>query len=305
MRDGTGPLISVVVPHLNEPEDLRACLTALEAQQTDGVSFEIIVVDNGSRELPTAVCAAFPHVRLEVEQRPGPGPARSRGAEVARGAIVAFIDCDCIAQEGWLEGIATHFRQYPRCGVVAGSVGILRQDRKRPTALEAYEGIYAYRVKLYVERDHYAATGNMAVRRDVFLDVGPFAGIATMEDRDWGRRAAARGVRIDFVPEVRVLTPACKSFEELGRRWDRHIAHEFAEVEGAWGLVRWVVQIVAVAASPAYELARLALLPRRSLRDRLLAAACLVRIRLRRARTMLALLFEDQSSQIAGSWNRT
>lgn len=302
----TEPLISIVIPHLNEPDDLRRCLLALAAERDGAVPTEVIVVDNGSRQPPYDVCAAFPGVRLELQPTPGPGPARSHGADRARGEIIAFIDADCLAQPGWLRAIADFYAAHPEVDFTAGALGIARVDPQRPTVFEAYEEQYAYRVKLYVERDRYAATGNMAVRRRVWRAVGPFGGIATMEDREWGQRASAMGFRLAYLPAARVLTPACKSFAEITRRWDRHIAHEFREGAGRrHHVARWVLFGTAVALSPLVETVRVPL--RRSgrpLRERLLALSCLARIRLYRARRMLALLREDHALQIIGSWNR-
>ena len=84
-----------------------------------------------------------------------------------------------------------------------------------PTAIESYENIYSYRARAYVEQYGFAATGNMAVRKHVFQSVGPFGGISTMEDTEWGQRATAMGHRIIFLPEAKVLTPSCKSFADL------------------------------------------------------------------------------------------
>jgi glycosyltransferase involved in cell wall biosynthesis len=270
------------------------------------VPFEVVVVDNGSHEPPEAVCASFRNVRMVIEKTPGPGPARSRGAVEARASIVAFIDADCLAQPGWIGDIALYFAAHPEAAVLAGNVGILRAQAERPTALELYEELYSYRVRLYVERDHYAATGNMAVRTKEFHRVGPFGGIATMEDRAWGRRAHQLGLRLDFVPRVRVLTPACRSFDELVRRWDRHIAHDFKEIATGWrGTIAWLWRSLAIAASPLLEAGRLALRPRGyGAADRLRALGVLTRIRLYRAAKMLALLGDNRSAQMVNSWNR-
>lgn len=306
-RRSLPPEISVVVPHLNEPEDLARCLAALDRQRVaGGPDFEVIVVDNGSREPPLAVCAAYPDVRLVVERTPGPGPARSRGAAEAGAPLIAFIDADCLAQPGWIATIAQHFAVHPETDVLAGSIGIARADPARPTALELYESRYSYRVELYVERDHYAATGNMAVRKAAFDKVGPFGGIGTMEDRAWGQRATALGLGLAYVPEARVLTPACGSLAEIERRWERHIAHDFREkVTGPAAVVGWLVTSLMVAASPALEGLRLALGRRDyEFSQKFTIFGVLIRVRLYRAGRMLALLRHNRSAQIVNSWNR-
>ena len=94
------PLVSVVVPHLNQPEYLEQCLRSLEAQTLERSAFEIIVVDNGSVQMPEAITATHFGTRLLQESNPGPGLARNRGAAAAVGDILCFIDADCRARHG-------------------------------------------------------------------------------------------------------------------------------------------------------------------------------------------------------------
>ena len=132
-------------------------------------------------------------------------------------------------------------------------------DPARMTVVEAYESVFGYRIRLYIERDRYTGTGNMAVRREIFAAVGPFAGIGVAEDMDWGRRATAMGYRHAYVPEMRVRTPARRDFAELARKWDRHIAHFYAENRARPAArLRWLARAALVAASPLGEAVRIA-----------------------------------------------
>lgn len=297
------PRVSVIIPHLNEPEALSRCIGSLQKQKVDGVPFEIIVVDNGSRHSPDGICAG---VRLEREHIPGPGPARNRGAQVAKGEFLAFIDADCVADEGWVRGIVTFFDSNPDVSCLAGDIRVACANPEHATSVEAFENVFSYRARLYVERHHYAATGNMAVRREAFTAVGPFGGIAVMEDRDWGQRATALGFRIAYVPEMRVLTSPCGSFAELAKRWDRHVAHEFERVGGnPLRMAVWFFRSLAFAASPVREISTVLQSDRVSgLRERLLAFTCLTRVRLYRARRMLELGLRRDTTRMIGNWNR-
>ena len=58
------PLVSVVIPHLNQPDALGRCLASVAAQDWPAERTEIIVVDNGSRALPDLAAMGYPHVRL-------------------------------------------------------------------------------------------------------------------------------------------------------------------------------------------------------------------------------------------------
>lgn len=298
--------LSVIIPHLNEPAELRRCLESLVAQRQARMPFEIIVVDNGSSELPQEVCGQFADVRLEAEPVPGPGPARNRGARVGRADLLAFIDADCTASPDWVSEIVRFMESRPDIDFLGGDIRIRPARPDRLTAIEAYESIYSYRARLYVERHGFAATGNIAVRAGVFRAVGPFGGIATMEDTEWGKRATARGHRIAYLAEAKVFTAPCASFEELVRRWDRHIAHEFKKVRNhPADILIWIARSVAIALSPLGEVVTIARLGHiAGARCRLLAFACLARTRLYRTRRMLALLLRDNTASLVGSWNR-
>lgn len=297
-----GLRISVVVPHLNQPQHLARCLAALAAQSLPPA--EVIVVDNGSQELPAALCAAH-GVQLLAEAQPGPGPARNRGVAAASGTVLAFIDADCIAAPDWLAAIAEAFAD-PEAAILGGDVRIALQDPARPTITEAYESHYAYRMDRYIARQGFTGTGNLAVRREVLQAVGPFAGIEVAEDRDWGQRAGALGFRIRFVPGMRVYHPARASLAELCVKWDRASAHDYARARALpRGRLRFALKALAMLPSVLVEIPALATSPRLSgARARLLALAALARIRLHRARVMARLLLRGDAQALAGSWNR-
>ncbi len=292
------PRISVVIPHLNQPEFLGRCLASLAAMTR--APDEVIVVDNGSRELPGAICAAH-GARLLAEPEPGPGPARNRGVAAATGEVLAFIDADCLADPGWLAAAEAALAD-PGAAILGGDVRIALADPARPTMLEAYESVFAYRMDRYIAREGFTGTGNLVVRRTVLEEVGPFAGIGVAEDRDWGRRATAKGHRIRFVPGMRAWHPARADFAELALKWRRQTAHDYAELRGK---TRFVLKMLAMPLSPLAELPQILATDRLSgPRARLLAFACLVRVRLLRARLMADLLLRGDPGRMSGAWNR-
>lgn len=300
------PCLSVIIPHLNEPDDLRRCLSALDAQRIDGIAFEIIVVDNGSRIPPAFAVRQVPGVRLETERTPGPGPARNRGASVARAELLAFIDADCLAGPGWVRAIVEFMEANPGVDFVGGDIRVRPVEPGHMTAVEAYESVYSYQTRRYIERDGYAATGNMAVRAGVFRAVGPFGPVGTMEDTEWGQRATAAGYRRAYLAEARVDTPSCRSFTELARRWDRHVAHEFGRMaQTRTGMFKWSLKAAVIAVSPPAEIVRVARSDRLSNpRERCLALACVTRARLYRARRMFGLALGGDATPMVDMWNR-
>lgn len=295
--------VSVIIPHLNQPADLALCLESLASGSLQPE--EIIVVDNGSSELPRSICAAHKKVRLIVEPVPGPGPARNTGVDQAKGEILAFIDADCRADEDWISVISEVFGD-PAAEILGGYVGIACVDPRRPTLLEAYESIYGYRMDHYIAREGFTGTGNLAVRRNVWEAVGPFRGLDVAEDRDWGQRATSMGHSLRYVPRMKVYHPARKTFSELATKWNRHVAHDFAAgTERPLWRLRWSARMLAILLSPPAELFR-TMATRRvtGLRARCLAWVGVTRVRIYRAHVMARLLLRKDAAHLTERWNR-
>lgn len=295
--------ISVIIPHFNQEDYLRQGLERLYAQQGCKADVEVIVVDNGSQRLPEGVCAAFPGVILLQESTPGPGPARNTGAARASGDVLAFIDADCHADPDWLAAIEQRFGDHST-QIIGGDVRVSFADPDRPTFVEPYEAVYSFRNQEYIAKG-FSGTGNLATRPEILRHVGPFGGIDVAEDRDWGLRASALGYCTDYVAAMIVYHPARATFRELTRKWDRHIAHDFADRAGtALRKPGWVLRALAVGVSPVLEIPRILRSPRISgPRQRAMAFACLCAVRFYRAWRMIGMLLSPDNPA-ESSWRR-
>jgi glycosyltransferase involved in cell wall biosynthesis len=97
--------VSVIVPARNEEASLGACLQSLVAQE--GISREIIVVDDGSSDATRAIAEAVPEVRVLSARPLPPGwsgkcNACQTGADAARGEWLLFTDADTVHKPGSL-----------------------------------------------------------------------------------------------------------------------------------------------------------------------------------------------------------
>ncbi|HXH23049.1 MAG TPA: glycosyltransferase [Dehalococcoidia bacterium] len=215
------PFVSVIIPVLDDPEGLRACLTALAAQTYPAGRFEVVIVDNGSGSPPSDVVAAHDFARLEIEPAPGSYAARNRGIEVARGEVLAFTDADCLPAPDWLErGIAALVAGAP--GIVAGRIEAFPKTPGKPTPVELYDILYGYRQRFAVENNHSCFTANVLCPRSLIEDVGPFdATLLSGGDMEWSRRAHWRGYPVRYADDTLVRTPARGSLRALIRRTRR------------------------------------------------------------------------------------
>lgn len=305
-RAGIAPLVSVIIPHLNQIDLLARCLDSVLAQDLAAGPFEIIVVDNGSSVSLAAIKAAYPDVCFAEERQAGPGPARNTGIKLARGTILAFIDADCRADPGWLSTAVGAIMAAPDRGAVAGNVLVDCVDFNAMTGVEAYETVFAYRFKMYVEKKGFAGTGNLAMTRSVQQRVGGFAGIGVAEDVNWGQRATALGLHFTYLPTMRIWHPARPDFEALRLKWCRHVAHEYADHRAAnrpmW---RWVARSLALVASILPDGIKLFVDQRLyNFGNRWRGLGVLARIRLYRTGEMLRLMRGGEALG-AAAWNRS
>jgi GT2 family glycosyltransferase len=247
MSESVLPAVSVVIPHYNQLEALARCLAALRRQTMPRERFEVIVADNNSAGGVSAVKAIAPDATVVAAPEQGAGPARNSGAAQACGATLAFIDADCLPDADWLEQGVAALACFDYAG---GRVVTTIADRRAPSPAEAYEAVFAFDFKKYIEKDKFSGSGNLFVPKAVFERVGLFrAGVS--EDIDWCRRANALGLRLGFAERAVVAHAARREWRELKEKWDRVTAEtlRLARERRGWQ-GRWLLYAAAVAISP-------------------------------------------------------
>ncbi len=201
MIPGVAPRVSVVIPALNEAANLGRCLAGVHSQVVPPT--EVIVVDNGSTD-GTAAAARSHGARVVHEPVRGRARARNAGIRRARGALLVFLDADCLPQVGWLERLLAPFED-STVGCVGGET----------LCVEAGTELTKYLIaKRYLSQTStfahpflpFAATATVAFRRKVFELVGLFdESLPDGEDADlsW-RMQLETDYKILHAPEAKV-----------------------------------------------------------------------------------------------------
>jgi mycofactocin glycosyltransferase len=117
--DAVADRVSVVIPVLDRPDALAACLGSLR-QSGEGSHLPVVVVDDGSAHPApiAALCRRF-GARLVVRSaNGGPAAARNDGIDAVDTELVAFLDSDCTVGDEWLAPILPFFDD-PTIGAVA------------------------------------------------------------------------------------------------------------------------------------------------------------------------------------------
>ena len=210
----SAPSVSVIIPARDAAPTINRTLEALAAQELDE-PFEVIVIDDGSRDETPALVRRFePFVTLiRSEHGEGPGTARNRGVSVARAPVLAFTDADCFPTSRWL---ARGMEAIARADLVQGKVepdpGAARTPFDRTLAVERDGGFYQT-ANLFVTRETFDAVGGF---RDWALErpgrrrwsIDRRRGRATRtpigEDTLFAWSARRLGARSEFAPEALV-----------------------------------------------------------------------------------------------------
>jgi glycosyltransferase involved in cell wall biosynthesis len=208
----TEPAISVVVATRDRRDRLPRLIDALAAQR-DAPPFEVVIVDDGSRdgtfaELERLASATpFRLVPLRRDQSGGPGQARNDGWRRAQAPLIAFTDDDCAPQPEWLGLLAKD---------LTDTDAVQGRTIPDPTQLDR-RNAFSHTVYAEGEWGFYEAC-NMAYRREVLeahagfdaqfqysLFNGQGTGPIFGEDTDLAWRAKRSGARIVFDPNAVVF----------------------------------------------------------------------------------------------------
>ncbi|QDU58478.1 putative glycosyltransferase EpsJ [Aeoliella mucimassa] len=210
------PLISVIIPVYENARDLEICLSTLAAQTIPPSNFEVIVVDNGSKDPPKSLVANYPFARFGSETKPGSYAARNTGLQLARASLLAFTDSDCQPHPTWLEKGIDALRDADKVDVVAGRIDVSAKDERKPTLAELYDMATRFDQKDRVARENGVVTANMLTRRDVFDRAGPFDdSLMSGADGLWSQHAADVGFKVVYVDDVPVTHPARASIAQI------------------------------------------------------------------------------------------
>ena len=114
--------LSVVVPVRNGASTIGPALTAIRASQLSAEDYELIVVDDGSSDRSATIAARHADIVIRLSgRRAGPAYARNRGAEMARGEVIAFVDQDVVVRPETLTGMIAALANQPGLDAVSAS----------------------------------------------------------------------------------------------------------------------------------------------------------------------------------------
>jgi glycosyltransferase involved in cell wall biosynthesis len=195
---------SIVVPTRDRAEYLRVSLDSLFAQETD-VSFEVIVVDDGSTD-DTAAVAERAGAKVVRTPARGPNAARNAGLHEAEADFVLFVDDDIDAPPGWLAAYLDGADRHPDADAFGGPIRARFEGRAPRSCGREPAPITTLDLGSEDREAEFVWSANMAVRRRAFERVGDFDEELPQygEEEEWLTRLRAGGGRVVYLAEARL-----------------------------------------------------------------------------------------------------
>jgi glycosyltransferase involved in cell wall biosynthesis len=216
--------VSVVVPARDAAATLGEQLDALAAQTFEG-SWEVIVVDDGSRDDTAGIARCWedrlPSLSILSSEVPrGSSHARNLGTRTSGGRLIAYCDADDVVSSGWVAGLVSALENS------ALATGPLDNSKLNPPRVYDWS---PQQTRPWGKWNGYLAPvicANMAVRREAFDLAGGFdEALSCCEDLDFAFRVQLAGGTVGFCLDAVVHRRLRRGWAYFRRQFEYGAGH--------------------------------------------------------------------------------
>ncbi|HET9635699.1 MAG TPA: glycosyltransferase family A protein [Gemmatimonadaceae bacterium] len=188
-------LLSIIVPVSDAGSTLSRTLASIVASDLSRSAFEVIVVDDASTDGSAQIAARYADTVMRLSgSKCGAAYARNRGAEIARGNVIAFVDPDIVVHADTLPRMLRRLS-------TQSSIDAVTASHAQPDPADGWLSQYWKLLHRLGERakgtSANVASPCAAIRRDVFLAMGMYDewrfASASLEGIELGNRLEAQG----------------------------------------------------------------------------------------------------------------
>ncbi|NTU67294.1 MAG: glycosyltransferase family 2 protein [Chlorobiaceae bacterium] len=235
-RNSFLPFVSVIIPSFNEEESIAQCIES--AMALDYPAYEIIIVDDGSRDLTLPIIERYDVSVIRLSTNRGKVEALNRGIEKAKGEIIFFTDSDSSLDPKILRYLVEGFTD-PTVGAVAGMV-LPKRHNSYLLKMQTIEYIYGQSI---IKAAQFKSGGAVSIcpgpatafRRSVLLETGGYKSRTLAEDFDITLEMMELGYRAIYEPRAVSYTSAMTKWKGLKKqrlRWSRGHLQVYREHKG-------------------------------------------------------------------------
>ena len=242
--------VSVIIPVYNHVDFTQSCLASLQ-QHSDGINFEVIVVDDCSTDATNQVINNIPGVVYLLNQsNQGFIVSCNRGAQVARGNYLLFLNNDTTVTQGWLASLLETFRLEPTAGLVGSKLVYPDGRLQEAGGIIWRDGSGWNRGKFqdprkpeynYLREVDYCSAASILIPKVLFHELGGFDeryAPAYYEDADLAFKVAQHGRKVLYQPlSIVIHYEGMTSGTDLSAGTKRYQDVNRATFTAAWGQV--------------------------------------------------------------------
>lgn len=164
------PKVSVIVPVYNVEKYIAETIDSVLSQTFS--DFELIVVDDESKDSSIEICESFPDPRIKIvrQKNRGLAGARNTGIRHAQGEYLAFLDSDDAWRSQKLKKHVRHFERNPSVGV-SFSCSEFMDDNSRPLGYYQIPKLTGITPELVLCRNPISNGSVPVIRREVFQEI--------------------------------------------------------------------------------------------------------------------------------------
>ena len=193
--------ISVIIPTHNSELTIKSCLDSVNSQSFPRDQYEIIVVDDGSKDKTLDLAKTCMVDNIISINLCSVGTARNIGARSAKGQLLAFLDSDCTARDNWLQAINENLKSKD---AVTGP--ILNGNTNSLIAwAEYFLEFGGYYEKNTIFPVRFIPGCNQAFKKESFFKTKGFSDEWLAEDVLFGEHLKAKNIEVFFIPQVQIL----------------------------------------------------------------------------------------------------
>ncbi len=209
------PIISVIVPAHNEEAFIGKCLDSLSKQTLNKKLFEVIVIDNASKDATAKIARKY-KARVIEENRKSVVLARQKGVDKAKGSIIVSADADTVYPQDWLKNIKADFDKNRDLIAVTGWI----YYTKTPAIFNLLNA-FSQEVNLFLEkytgRFPIAYAANLAFRKSALEAIGGYPKhLVELGDQQYLLHRFFRLGKVIIDPGVRCFTSG-RRLQSVGR----------------------------------------------------------------------------------------
>ncbi len=212
-------LVSIVIRTYNEAQYLGELLGAIDTQITEGLSWEVIVVDSGSTDQTLTIAKNH---RTRVVHIPKAefsfGRSLNLGCRAALGEVLVFISGHCVPVDRyWLQNLVMPLKE----GSVVLTYGMQEGGAKTKFSEQQLFKKFYPTQSCVPQEGFFCNNANAALLKRVWAEFSFDESLTGLEDMDLAKKVVKAGMKIGYVATASVYHHHDEPWDKIGRRYER------------------------------------------------------------------------------------